>query len=106
MFVAFYSAVRQTALVGGRFLWIPNIAKRDLWLSVAVAGITFLSLLVSRTSMPPETSRLLLVVPVVIMGVVLLKTSAGVALYFGVSSAAQMAENYLVRRTRLSARSA
>lgn len=104
LLVAFYTAVRQAAAVGGRFLWIRNIAKPDLGLSAIVAGLTFVSLWLSRVpTATPETSRLMLVLPVVVMAVVLLKTSAGVALYFGVSSIVRTAENYWIQRNAVTA---
>lgn len=101
IYIAFYSAVRQVANLGGRFLWIGNVAKPDFWLTGIVTALTFGSVLftASAVASPPETRRMMLVVPVVVTMLVLVQTSAGVALYFGVSSAVSMLQSYAVRRS-------
>lgn len=97
--IAFYSAVRQVAANGGRFLWIRNIAKPDIFLTLGVAALTFASMLFSTsTQTSAETRRMMLLMPLIITVVVLMKTSAGVALYWGVASSVSLVQNYLARR--------
>lgn len=100
VFVACYSAVRDAATQGGRFLWIANIARPDLALTAIVTAITFGTVAYSSSSMPSQQQRqLMLVLPVAITVIALFKTSAGVALYWGVSSAFGLLQAYLVRRS-------
>lgn len=100
VFVACYSAVRDTATQGGRFLWIANIARPNLVLTAIVTAITFGTVAYSSSSMPSAQQRqLMLVLPVAITLIALFKTSAGVALYWGVSSAFGLLQAYLVRRS-------
>ena len=100
VFVACYSAVRDAATQGGRFLWIANIARPDLALTAIVTAITFGTVAYSSSSMPSQQQRqLMLILPVAITVIALFKTSAGVALYWGVSSAFALLQAYLVRRS-------
>lgn len=103
LFIACYSAVRDVAAMGGRFLWIGNIAKPDLLLTVLVAGLTFGSAAISSSPAPSqETKQMILVMPVLVTVLVLSQASAGLALYWGVSSGASLLQGYLVRRLPVS----
>ncbi len=101
IFLAVYSAVRGVVAGGGKFLWIKNIAKPDVWLTLIVAGITALSVAISTnpTTSPSEGKQLLLVLPVIMTLIVLSKVSAGLGLYWGVSASVSLAQSYLVRQT-------
>lgn len=100
LFIAFYSAVQKIAALGGRFLWVGNIAKPDLLLTTVVSAITCLAVFLSRSNQPVEhpSTGLLLVIPVVFTVAFLLKASAGVAIYFGVSSVMSVVQNQMLRR--------
>ncbi len=101
IFLAVYSAVRGVVAAGGKFLWIKNIAKPDVWLTVIVAGITALSVAISTNpaTSSSEGKQLLLVLPVIMTVIVLSKVSAGLGLYWGVSASVSLAQSYLVRQT-------
>jgi len=100
LFIASYSAVQKIAAVGGRFLWIGNIAKPDLLLTTIVSAITCLAVFLSRSNQPIEhpNAGLLLLIPVALTVAFLFKASAGVAIYFGVSSAMSAIQNQILRR--------
>jgi YidC/Oxa1 family membrane protein insertase len=98
-FVAMYSVVRGALAsgAGGRFLWIPNIARSDAMLALLVAGLTYA---VGHFSpqMQQQGSQVLVAIPAVITFVVLLKLSAGLGLYWGASTLVGALQNILLRR--------
>ena len=108
VFMAMYTAVTRAAAAGGRFLWIRNIARPDMWLTAAVAGLTYLAMYVSVSLAAQSESaaggasafarQLMILVPVVITVVALSRLSAGVALYWGVSSAFGLLQSLFMRR--------
>lgn len=94
-----FSAVRRVAEVGGRFLWIRDIARPDIGLTVLVTALTGISVAVGAGS--TEHGRmLLLAVPVVITFVALSQMGAGVGLYWGASGTVSIVQAALVRRTK------
>ena len=96
-----YSVVRGALASsnGGRFLWIQNIARPDIVLGFVVAALTYAVALLSP-HVQPQSSRVWMVVPAVLMFAVLLKLSAGLGLYWGTSSAIGVVEALLLRRQR------
>jgi YidC/Oxa1 family membrane protein insertase len=100
--VAMYSAVRDAAMSGGRFLWIRNLAQTD-W--VLAAGATLLTVAATRTGVtaPAQGQSLLLGLTAVVTLMALSKMSAGVALYWGLSSLFGAAQGWIVQRSLRSA---
>ena len=100
LFIAFYSAVGKVAELGGRFLWIGNLAKPDLLLTTIVSSTTCVAVFAARSNQPVEQPNVgwLLMIPVVLSIAFLLKASAGVAIYFGVSSLMSIVQNQAMRR--------
>jgi YidC/Oxa1 family membrane protein insertase len=99
-FLAFYSAVRKAIAAGGRFLWIRNIAKPDVLLTIIVSAITYASVVYAASGSPPQHGKqIMAVLPVVVTVLILIKTSAGVGLYWGVSAAASLLQTFVVRRS-------
>ena len=100
LFIAFYNAVQKAAAVGGRFLWIGNVARPDMLLTIVVTALTCGAVFMSRPSQPPQQSMstYLLLVPIALTAAFLLKASAGVAIYFGVSSLMSMLQGHVLRR--------
>jgi YidC/Oxa1 family membrane protein insertase len=83
--LALYSAVRQAAALGGRFLWIRDLTKPDALLTKLVVTLTVLSMMTSTT--PPSPSQVaMLLLSAVVTTVVLTKTASGIALYWGLST--------------------
>jgi YidC/Oxa1 family membrane protein insertase len=95
--VALYSAVRQAAAVGGRFLWIRDLAKPD-WI-VALVATAFTVLVTAVGGATPTQSRSLMVtISAVVTIAVLSKMAAGVGLYWGVSSIFGAVQSLAVQR--------
>jgi len=94
--LALYSAVRQCAAVGGRFLWIADISRPDRLLAMLVAAVA-----VGAASLAPQpdgqqSRTLMTFLPAVITMIVLWKMAAGVGLYWGVSSAVGAAQTLML----------
>jgi len=98
IFVALYSAVRRCAIVGGRFLWMKDIAKPDVILALIVAAITYRSLLLATPS-STQGRPIVVLIPVIMTLIFLFKMSAGIALYCGVSAGVSLLQTFLVRRS-------
>ncbi|MBP90633.1 MAG: hypothetical protein CMJ64_28640 [Planctomycetaceae bacterium] len=98
VFLGLFSAVRKCAAFGGKFFWVQNIAKPDAILALLVAATTCGAVAVTRTT-PEQNKALLLLLPAVMTVVALWQLSAGVALYWGVSSLFSLLQATIVRRT-------
>ena len=98
-----FSAVRRCAAAGGRFLWIRNIAKPDLILTIAVTAITSVTVTLGANS-TDQNKTLVLLITMVVTIFVLSKTSAGIGLYWGVSSLVSLLQAAIIRRESLAAR--
>ncbi len=96
---ALFSAVRSVSTLGGRFLWVASIAKPDVILALAVAGLTGVAVALGPPS-APQGRTVLVMVPTVITLVVLTQMAAGIGLYWGVPSAGSLV---LRREQRLAA---
>jgi YidC/Oxa1 family membrane protein insertase len=85
VFIALYSAVRQAATAGGRFLWIGDLAKPDALLTMVATALTVAA---TPTGLPGASSNrsLTLFVTGAVTAVALSKMAAGVGLYWGLSS--------------------
>ncbi|NKB88463.1 MAG: hypothetical protein GKS06_09605 [Acidobacteria bacterium] len=97
VFVAMFQAIRRVAGAGGRFLWIPDLARPDILLGLVVTGLTYLSVQGAAAAVPPE-QRAFLLVPVVATLILLVTSPAGVGLHFGVSAVAGLVQSRIVRR--------
>jgi len=95
--LALFSAVRACVAAGGRFLWIGNIAKPDFVLTLAVTALAYVTAALGLHS-AEENKSLLIAVPTILTFFVLLKMSAGIGLYWGVSSLVSLLQTALVRR--------
>lgn len=94
--IALYSSVQRAASVGGRFLWIRDLAKPD-WIVAIVA--TVITCLASVSGGAPSQNRsLLLTLSAVITIAALAKMAAGVGLYWGLSSLFSAAQGWTVQR--------
>jgi YidC/Oxa1 family membrane protein insertase len=97
VFVAMYSAVGDAAASGGRFLWIRNLAQPD-WL--LAAGATLLTVVATGTGVttPAQSRSLLLGLSALVTLMALSKMSAGVGLYWGLSSLFGAVQGWIVQR--------
>lgn len=95
--LALFSAVRQCAAFGGRFMWIRDISKPDVALCLAVAAVTAAGMAAGPQA-APENRMVLILVPAVVTLIALWQMAAGVGLYWGVSSAVGVVQGVIVRR--------
>lgn len=54
LFIAFYNAVQKVAALGGRFLWIGNLARPDTLLTILVTSLTCGAVFLSRPNQAPQ----------------------------------------------------
>jgi len=94
--IALYSAVRRVAMMGGRFAWIRDIARPDVALTIVVAAVAAFGTMVSQTS--GQNRTMMTVLPTVVTLIVLSKMAAGVALYWGMSSAFSLVQGIIAKR--------
>jgi len=98
VFIALYGAVRQAAAVGGRFLWIRDLAKPDLLLTILATALTVAATPGSTGTGPASNRHLLLFISGAITLAALSKMAAGVGLYWGLSSLFGVVQGSLTRR--------
>ena len=95
--IALYSAVRQAAVVGGRFLWIENIAAPNLLLTMIVAalGAAAAGLGVQPSA---QSKAMTILLPSIITVMALSRMAAGVGIYWGVSSLTGVTQGVWIKR--------
>ncbi len=98
LFLAVYSAVRQAVVAGGRFLWIGNIARPDILLTIVVTALTYASITHSASGLTQQGKPIVILLPVIATLFILAKTSAGIGLYWGVSAAASLIQSMVLAR--------
>jgi YidC/Oxa1 family membrane protein insertase len=92
-----YAAIRQGVAGAGAFLWIPKLARPDLWLAVIVSALSLAAMLLNP-SMPEQTRTLLQLLPVVISFVLVWHLAAGLGLYWAGSTSVNLMQILLLRR--------
>lgn len=97
-FIALYAAVRQVAVIGGRFLWIPDIAKPDVPLAMLATAFTVAATASGATG-PSSNRTLILFLSGFVTAVALSKMAAGVGLYWGLSSLFGAVQGFVVQRS-------
>jgi YidC/Oxa1 family membrane protein insertase len=97
--LALFSAVRQAAAVGGRFLWVANIAKPDVLVGIIVTALAVGSLAAAPQS-GGQNRTVIIWLPALFTMIALSKMAAGIGLYWGVSSAVSVVQTLIVRHHR------
>lgn len=92
-----YAAIRQGVAGGGAFLWIPKLARPDLWLALIVAALSLAAVLLNP-GMPEQTRTLLQLLPVLISFVLVWHLAAGLGLYWAGSTSVNLLQTVLLRR--------
>ncbi len=100
--VAMFTAVRRCLAAAGRFLWIRNLARPDLILTLVVTALTSATVALGAQS-TEQSKALMIAVLTIITFVVLLKMAAGIGLYWGVSSFVSLLQAAIIRRERSAA---
>ena len=73
--------VLRAGPVSGRFLWISNLARPDLWLAL-VAGLATTLLVAANPDLPENLRLIMIVVPAIFAVIAALKFSSALALYW------------------------
>jgi YidC/Oxa1 family membrane protein insertase len=97
IFIALYSAVRQAAALGGRFLWIRDISRPDIIVAVFATLFT-VAATASGSSGPAPSRSIILLISAVVTAVALSKMAAGIGLYWGLSSLFGAVQGFVVQR--------
>ncbi|MFC4526956.1 membrane protein insertase YidC [Dyella halodurans] len=92
-----YAAIRQGLAGAGAFLWIPKLARPDLWLAALVAALSYAAILLNP-AMSAQAKTLLQWLPVVISFFVVWHLAAGLGLYWAASSGVNLLQSVLLRR--------
>jgi YidC/Oxa1 family membrane protein insertase len=97
VFVALYAAVREVATIGGRFLWVRDISRPDVFIA-ALATLFTVAAAASGPAGPAPSRALVLLMSAVLSAVALSKMAAGVGLYWGLSSLFGAIQAHVVQR--------
>jgi len=92
-----YAAIRQGVAGAGGCLWIPKLARPDLWLALIVAALNFAVMLLNP-AMPEQTRNLLQFLPVLISFVLVWHLAAGLGLYWAGSTSVNLLQTLLLRQ--------
>lgn len=92
-----YAAIRQGVAGAGSFLWIPRLARPDVWLALVVGAMSFAALLLNP-AMSEQTRTLLHWLPVVVSVLMVWHLAAGLGLYWAGSSAVNVLQMGMLRR--------
>ena len=96
VFIALWTAVRKVSETGGRFLWIADLGRPDLWLTLLATAFTGWG--VSMGIDGQEVPKLVLILPMVLTLIMLWKASAGLGLYWASSSLVGAVQSRWIRR--------
>jgi len=100
IFAGLFSAIKQGVGSAGRFLWIADISQPNILLACIVAGLTFVSSALAPSSQ--EQGRMIfMVLPALLTLFFAWRLSAGLGLYWAVSSLVGMAQSVILRRKPL-----
>jgi YidC/Oxa1 family membrane protein insertase len=97
VFLALYSSVRQAAALGGRFLWVRDLARPDWPLAILATVFTLLATATGAVS-PSQSRSVLLGISAIVTMTALSKLAAGVGLYWALSSIFGAAQGWVVQR--------
>ncbi|HEX5208093.1 MAG TPA: membrane protein insertase YidC [Steroidobacteraceae bacterium] len=75
-----YQALR-TLRGAGRFLWVADLSRPDLWLAM-IAGIATMALMATNPDLPEHVRVILILLPAIFTVVAALKFSAALSLYW------------------------
>jgi YidC/Oxa1 family membrane protein insertase len=97
VFIALYAAIRDLSTIGGRFLWVRDLARPDLLVALVATALTVAASATGPTP-SPANRNVLLVVTALVTALALSKMAAGVGLYWSLSSLFGVAQGWLVQR--------
>ncbi|NQU23399.1 MAG: membrane protein insertase YidC [Candidatus Nealsonbacteria bacterium] len=98
--IALFCAVRRCANIGGRFLWIRNIARPDLVLTALVAALAFAMTALGSHASAGQGKMFLILLPPLMTVLVLWQLSAAIGLHWAASNVVGIVQAVIVRRER------
>jgi len=99
IFAGLYSVIRNGVTVGSRFLWITDLAKPDLLLTIVIGLLTFITSAIAP-GISHQSRNMMLIVPTVITLFFVWQMSSGLGLYWAASSAFGIAQNIMLRKRK------
>lgn len=99
LMAALSSAIQRGLEVGGRFLWIKDLARPDALIAFAVAALAGVAAALAPGA-AKDARWVAILLPAVLSLVFAWKISAGLGLYWAVSSGVGVAQAALLRRRR------
>lgn len=95
--VGLYSAISRGLGVGGRFLWISDLARRDAVLALLIGALTLLASILSP-ELPRQSRIIITLFPALITAYIAWSLASGIGLYWASSAAVGVLQVGLVRR--------
>jgi YidC/Oxa1 family membrane protein insertase len=83
--IGLFTAIKRGLGSGGPFLWIADISKPDLWLTLLVAALTYVANAINP-NLPEQARTLMILLPTVLTLVFLWQLAAGLGLYWATSN--------------------
>lgn len=94
VFLGIYQVLRAIR-DGGRFLWVANIGRPDLWLAV-IAGAATMALMAMSPDLPGHLRLVLMALPALLTLIAALKLSAALSLYWTTTNAFSCAQSLVL----------
>ena len=100
--IALYSVIRQGIGVGSKFLWIGNLARPDILLSVVTSALTAAMTLSAPSMGGGEPNHGFAVAFAVLTFFMVWQIASGVTLYWASTTSIGILQNLILRREKLS----
>jgi YidC/Oxa1 family membrane protein insertase len=98
--IGLFTAIKRGLGSGGPFLWIADISKPDLWLTLLVAALTYVANAINP-NLPEQARTLMILLPTVLTLVFLWQLAAGLGLYWAASNIVTIFQVLILRRRSL-----
>lgn len=98
--IGLFTAIKRGLGSGGPFLWIADISKPDLWLTLLVATLTYVANAINP-NLPEQARTLMILLPTVLTLVFLWQLAAGLGLYWATSNIVTIFQELILRRRSL-----
>jgi membrane protein insertase Oxa1/YidC/SpoIIIJ len=91
-----YSVIQKGIGVGGRFLWMKDLAKPDFFLALIVGVLTCIVTLLTP-NLSQEHKKLFVLIPTIISVIFLLNVASGMGLYWSATNFVAIIEKLILR---------
>jgi YidC/Oxa1 family membrane protein insertase len=98
--IGLFTAIKRGLGSGGPFLWIADISKPDLWLTLIVAALTYVANAINP-NLPEQARTAMILLPTVLTLVFLWQLAAGLGLYWAASNIVTIFQELILRRRSL-----